>query len=156
MLTCASHTGGAGAVHRLGLCQRLMTLSCVTCGCVSDRRVRVRTGRVSGIILERPVGPVPRPRATSTAHTLSTLWRLVTLTLVGDMSRLRDRDSRLSAVSLSPLSLRSESLAAPPSPETVHSRRRAASRSASRVTLTSRVRISHRAVKPPRRVAARM
>ena len=78
------------------------------------------------------------------------MWRLVTLTLVGGMSRLRVRDSRLSAVSLSPLSLsrsRRHRL------RTQSTRRLA---SPSRVTLTSRVRISHRAVKPPRRAAARM
>ena len=163
VLTCASRTGGAGAVHRLGLCQALETKSSVghsqtQCRCALCTRTlhtRARSQR-----------PVPRDHAARALHVTgrsaaagrspghifrdTLMWRLVTLTLVGGMSRLRVRDSRLSAVSLSPLSLsrsRRHRL------RTQTTRRLA---SPSRVTLTSRVRISHRAVKPPRRAAACM
>jgi len=134
-LTCASRTGGAGAVHRLGLCQALETKSSVghsqtQCRCALCTRTlhtRARSQRVprdhAAMHAARALHVTGRSAAAgrSPGHIFrdTLMWRLVTLTLVGGMSRLRVRDSRLSAVSLSPLSLsRSRP---PPSPDTDHS-----------------------------------
>jgi hypothetical protein len=120
-----AHWRRGGGIHRLGLCQALETKSSV-----GHSQAQCRCGLCSATS-----GPRERTQCRDTTCPRLVLSAyLVTLTLVGDMSRLRVRDSRLSAVSLSPLSLSRSRRHRLRSPDTVHSAPRIAESRHSHVT----------------------